>query len=153
MAAHNDVDNVATTKRFIEEVWNKGNLSLADEICAPDIVCTDPPSTGVVLNGVEELKQYLTAVRTAFDYVFEIDEIIAGDNKVTVPWTLSATHQGEFMGVAATGKKVINKGIFILTFAKGKIVADYGMWDPLNLWRQLGVDPPQPPAADSSAAE
>ena len=46
-----------------------------------------------------------------------------------------------------------NKGISILTFAKGKIVADYAMWDPLNLWRQLGVDPPQPPAADSGTAE
>ena len=144
MAAHNDVDNVATTKRFIEEVWNKGNLSLADEICAPDIVCTDPPSTGVVTNGIEELKQYLVAVRTAFDCKLIIDEIIAGDNKVTVPWTLSATHQGEFMGVAATGKKVINKGIFILTFAKGKIVDSYTMWDTLNLWWELGVDPPKP---------
>ena len=96
-------------------MWNKGNLSLADEICAPDIVCTDPPSTGVVLNGIEELKQYLTAVRTAFDYVFEIDEIIAGDNKVTVQWTFNATHQGEFLG--ATGKKATNTGIAVITFA------------------------------------
>ena len=144
MAAHNDVDNVATTKRFIEEVWNKGNLSLADEICAPDIVCTDPPSTGVVLNGVEELKQYLVAIRTAFDYKIIIDEISAGDNKVTVRWTFNATHQGEFLGVAATGKKVINKGIFIFTFAQGKIVDSYTMWDTLNLWWELGVDPPKP---------
>ena len=57
------------------------------------------------------------------------------------------------MGVAATGKKVTNPGISIFTFAKGKIVADTAMWDPLNLWRQLGVDPPQPPAADSGTAE
>ena len=57
------------------------------------------------------------------------------------------------MGVAATGKKVTNSGISILTFAKGKIVDTYAMWDPLNLWRQLGVDPPQPPAADSGTAE
>ena len=63
---------------------------------------------------------------------------------VTVRWTFNATHQGEFMGVAATGKKVINKGIFILTFAKGKIVDSYTMWDTLNLWWELGVDPPKP---------
>ena len=79
--------------------------------------------------------------------------MIARANKVTAQWTFSGTHQGEFMGVAATGKKVTNKGISILTFAKGKIVADDAMWDPLNLWRQLGVDPPQPPATDSSTAE
>ena len=97
MAARNDVDNVAMANRFIE-VFNTGDLSVADEICAPDIVFTEAPSTGVVTNGIEELKQYLVAVRTAFDCKIIIDEIIAGDNKVTVPWTLSATHQGEFMG-------------------------------------------------------
>ena len=144
MAAHNDVENIATANRFLEEVFNKGNLSVADEICAPDIVCTDPPSTGVVLNGIEELKQYLTAVRTALDFKVIIDEISAGDNKVTVRWTFSATHHGEFMGVAATGKKVTNKGVSILTFVKGKIVDDYSIWDTLNFWWQLGVDPPKP---------
>ena len=153
MAAHNDVDNVAMANRFIEEVWNKGDLSVVDELCAPDIVRTEPPSTGVVTNGIGELKQFVIAVRTAFDCQLIIDDISAGDNKVTVRWTFSATHQGEFLGVAATGKKVTNSGISILTFAKGKIVDTYAMWDPLNLWRQLGVDPPQPPAADPSAAE
>ena len=63
---------------------------------------------------------------------------------VTVRWTFNATHQGEFMGVAATGKKVINKGIFIFTFAQGKIVDSYTMWDTLNLWWELGVDTPKP---------
>ena len=144
MAAQNDVDNVATANRFIEEVFNKGDLSLADEICAPDVVFTEPPSTGVVTNGIEELKQYLVAIRTAFDYKIIIDEISAGDNKVTARWTFNATHHGDFLGVAATGKKVINKGIFIFTFAQGKIVDSYVMWDTLNLWWQLGVDPPKP---------
>ena len=48
------------------------------------------------------------------------------------------------MGVAATGKKVANKGIFIFTFAQGKITDSYSMWDVLNMWWQLGVDPPKP---------
>ena len=132
-------DLVDMTNRFIEELWNKGDLSVIDELCASDIVRTEPPSTDAVTNGIEELKQFVTAVRTAFlDVKITIDRgMIARANRVTVQWTFSGTHQGEFMGVAATGK----------------IVADYGMWDPLNLWRQLGVDPPQPPAADSSAAE
>ena len=154
-ATHITNDLVDMTNRFIEEVFNKGDLSVADELCAPDIVRTEPPSTGAVTNGIEELKQFVVAVRTAFpDVKITIDRgMIARANRVTAQWTFSGTHQGEFMGVAATGKKVTNSGISILTFAKGKIVADYGMWDPLNLWRQLGVDPPQPPAADPSAAE
>ena len=148
-------DLVAMTQRSIEEVWNKGDLSVADELFAADVVHTGPPSTGAVTNGIEEQKQFITAVRTAFpDVKFTIDRgMLARANRVTVQWTFSGTHQGEFMGVAATGKKVTNSGISILTFAQGKIVDTYAMWDPLNLWRQLGVDPPQPPAADSSTAE
>jgi steroid delta-isomerase-like uncharacterized protein len=146
---------MAMTQRSIEEVWNKGDLSVVDELFAADAVHTGPPSTGAVTNGIEERKQFITAVRTAFpDVKFTIDRgMLARANRVTVQWTFSGTHQGEFMGVAATGKKVTNSGISILTFAKGKIVDTYAMWDPLNLWRQLGVDPPQPPAADPSAAE
>ena len=148
-------DLMAMTQRSIEEVWNKGDLSVVDELFAADAVHTGPPSTGAVTNGIEERKQFITAVRTAFpDVKFTIDRgMLARANRVTVQWTFSGTHQGEFMGVAATGKKVTNSGISILTFAKGKIVDTYAMWDPLNLWRQLGVDPPQPPAADPSAAE
>ena len=57
MAAHNDVENVATANWFLEEVFNKDDLSLADGICAADIVCSEPPSAGgVVTNGIEELK-------------------------------------------------------------------------------------------------
>ena len=148
-------DLVDMTNRFIEEVWNKGDMSVADELCAPDIVRTTPPSIGAVTTGIEELKQSITTIRTAFpDAKITVDRsTIARANRVTVQWTITGTHQGEFMGVAATGKKVTSSGISILTFAKGKIVDDYAMWDDLHSWRQLGVDPPQPPAADSSTAE
>jgi len=148
-------DLVDMTNRFIEEVWNKGDMSVADELCAPDIVRTTPPSIGAVTNTVEEMKQGIISWRESFpDAKITVDRgMIARGNRVTVQWTFSGTHQGEFMGVAATGKKATSSGISILTFAKGKIVDDYAMWDDLDVWRQLGVDPPQPPAADSSAAE
>ena len=127
--------NVDMTNRLVEEVWNKGNLSVIDEIFPSNMV------TGQ--------KQGITSWREAFpDFQLTIDEISAGDNKVTVEWTFAGTHQGEFMGVAATGKKATNTGIAVMTFAGGKIVKMSVAFDSLNLWRQLGVDPPQPPAAE-----
>ena len=135
-----NADNVAMTNRLVEEVWNRGNLSVIDEIF---------PS-----NMVTEQKQGVTSWRAAFpDFQLTIDEISAGDNKVTVEWTFAGTHQGEFMGVAATGKKATNTGIAVMTFTGGKISKTSVAFDSLNLWRQLGVDPPQPPAADPSTAE
>ncbi len=133
-------DNVVMTNRFIEEAWNKGDLSVLDELCDPDIVM--------------EQTQAVVSWRAAFpDYHLTVDEISAGNNKVTVEWTITGTHQGEFMGVAATGKKVKYSGIGVTTFAGGKLSKISVASDFLNLWRQLGVDPPQPPAADSSVAE
>ena len=135
-----NADNVAMTNRLVEEVWNKGNLSVIDEIF---------PS-----NMVTEQKQGVTSWRAAFpDFQLTIDEISAGNNKVTVEWTFTGTHQGDYMGVAATGKKVENSGIGVVTFAGGKIARASVVSDSLILWRQLGVDPPQPPAADSSTDE
>ena len=133
-------DNVVMTNRFIEEAWNKGDLSVLDELCDPDIVM--------------EQTQAVVSWRAAFpDYHLTVDEISAGNNKVTVEWTITGTHQGEFMGVAATGKKVKYSGIGVTTFAGGKLSKISVASDFLNLWRQLGVDPPQPRAADSSTAE
>ena len=152
---HITADLRAMTSRFIEEVWNKGDMSVVDELCAPDIVRTTPPSIGVITYGIEELKHSMITLRTAFpDAKITVNRsTIARANRVTVQWTITGTHQGEFLGVAATGKKIKTSGISILTFAKGKIVDYYSMWDDLHIWRQLGVDPPQPPAADSSTAE
>ncbi len=133
-------DNVEMTNRFVEDVWNKGDLSVLNELCDPSIV-TDQ-------------KQSVTSWRQAFpDLQMTVDEMSAGsNNKVTVEWTITGTHQGEFMGVAATGKKVKYSGIGVATFAGGKVSELSVASDFLNLWRQLGVDPP-PPAADTSAAE
>ena len=139
-------DLVDMTNRFIEELWNKGDLSVIDELCASDIVRTTPPSIGAVTYTSEELKQSIITIRTAFpDAKITVDRsTIARANRVTVQWTITGTHQGEFLGVAATGKKIKTSGVSILTFAKGKIVDSYSMWDTLNLWWQLGVDPPKP---------
>ena len=133
-------DNVAMTNRFMEEVWNEGNLSVIDEIFSPSMV--------------QGQKQAIASVRTAFpDIQFRIDDTSAGSNKVTVEWTVSGTHQEEYMGVTATGKKAEFSGVSVVTFAGGKIVKTSVVFDSLNLWRQLGVDPPQPPASDSRTAE
>ena len=133
-------DLVDMTNRFIEEAWNKGDLSVLDELCD--------------LNIVTEQKQGVTSWRAAFpDLQMTVDEISAGNNKVTVEWTITGTHQGEFMGVAATGKKVKYSGIGVATFTEGKLSKTSVASDSLNLWRQLGVDPLQPQVSDSSTAE
>ena len=95
-------DLVDMTNRFIEELWNKGDLSVIDELCASDIVRTTPPSIGAVTYTSEELKQSIITIRTAFpDAKITVDRsTIARANRVTVQWTITGTHQGDFLGIA-----------------------------------------------------
>ena len=143
---HITADLVDMTRRLVEEVWNKGDLSVIDELCAPDVIRTVPPSIGAVTYSAEEMKQGIISWREAFpDAKIYVGRrgMIASSNKVVVRWHFSGTHQGEYVGVAPTGKQVRNSGISTLTFVKGKIVHENAVWDDLHTWRQMGVDPPQ----------
>ena len=142
---HITADLVDLASRLIEEVWNKGDLSVLDELCAPDIIRIVPPSIGTVTYSVEAMKQSILSWREAFPDAKATASkrgMIASANQVVVRWRFDGTHQGEYMGVPATGKKIRNSGISILRFVRGKIVSEYAMWDDLHTWRQLEVDPP-----------
>jgi predicted ester cyclase len=98
-------ENKALTRRLVEEVWNKGNLAVADELLAAGYVFHHP--AGQVLHGPEEYKQLANAARSAFpDIHFTIDDIVVEGDKVVYRWTLFGTHKGEFSGIPPTDKKV-----------------------------------------------
>ena len=70
----------------------------------------------------------------------EADSVKEGD-KVALRWLLSGTHKGEFMGVAATGRRVEAMGMDIVRVANGEIVEHWGEFDAVGLLRQIGVIP------------
>jgi steroid delta-isomerase-like uncharacterized protein len=132
-------ENKALVRRFYEE-WNKQNLSIVEELVAPHWVChgTLPGFSPDRAGG----KQMLTALWTAFpDARIAVEDLIAEGDKVVFRYTFRATHQGEFMGVPATGKAVTLTGIYISRFAGGKVVEDWSSSDQLGLLQQLGVIP------------
>jgi len=79
-----------------------------------------------------------------------IDDIIAEGDKVAVRATMTGTHQGDFMGIPATGKPVTISGIDVTRFHEGQSVEHWGQWDMAALMQQLGVAPPPPQAAATS---
>jgi len=68
------------------------------------------------------------------------DQIAEGD-RVATHWSGEGTHQGEFMGIVPTGKRVTVRGISLYRLADGKIVEGYDAWDKLELTEQLGDTP------------
>ncbi len=134
-------ENKALVQRFVEEVWNKGNLAAADEFLAANSVGHDPDAPGLA-PGVEGFKQVFTMFRTAFpDLHVTVEDMIAEGDKVVSRTTARGTHKGELMGIAPTGKQVTVAEIRIHRIAGGKIVEHWGIVDKLSLMQQLGVVP------------
>jgi steroid delta-isomerase-like uncharacterized protein len=137
----NTTKNVQITKKFFEEVFNKGDISAADKYVANDINDHDP-FKGVSPN-LEGFKEGLSRMRSAFpDLNLKIDDIIASNDKVVVRTTATGTQKGEFMGKPATGKKISMEGIDILRLTDGKIVEHWGVEDNLAMMQQLGIISP-----------
>ena len=133
-------ENKAIARRFFEEVWNSGNLAVADELLAPNIIFHLPGKSEGVIGDRESYKQVVRRNRTAFpDLQEEIEDIIAEGDRVVARWLWQGTHQGEWHGNAPTGKKFTYGGITILRIADGKIVEDWFYSDLLGLQQQLGT--------------
>ncbi|MEZ4725925.1 MAG: ester cyclase [Caldilineaceae bacterium] len=90
----------------------------------------------------EALKQHIAGAEAAFPhYEMITEDLIAEGDKVVVRFTMRATHQGDFMGIPATGRQVNVPGIIIYRIADGKIVEHWMHFDALAMMQQLGVQP------------
>ncbi len=128
--------NKAVSRRAFEEMWNKGNLTVADEIYATNFVQRSPTNP----RDLEAYRQYVSTTRTAFpDLYFTIEDMIAEGNKVVARFTVTGTHKGQFLGISPTGKQVVVTGISIDRHEGGKIVEHWGNSDQLGLLQQLGA--------------
>jgi steroid delta-isomerase-like uncharacterized protein len=134
-------ENKALVRRHSQEFWSQGDLSVSDEIHAPDIVSHDPASPD--MNSAEAYKEFVTMYRTAFpDLTFTIEALFAEGEWVAQLWSAVGTHQGELMGVAPTGNEVRTTGIGIFRMAQGRIVEEWENWSTLSMLQQLGIVPP-----------
>ena len=133
-------ENKAIVRRLIEEGFNRGNLDLYDELIAPDFVNhSAPPGVPPTREG---WKQLATMFRAAFpDIHFHIEDEIAEGARVTTRFSGHGTHQGELMGIPATGKEVTVSGINIARIAGGKIMERWEEFDMMGMMVQLGVVP------------
>ena len=131
--------NKATMRRFIEEVWNQGQLEVADEIFHPQATS---PSARQLPRGGGGVKLIAQMFRSAFpDYHMTIDFMVAEGNWVCAHFTQSGTQQGELMGLPASGKRAKWTELGILRFEGGVVVESWYQANMLSLMSQLGVQP------------
>jgi predicted ester cyclase len=133
--------NKAQFRRTYEEMFNQGNLTVAEEVIAPDCVNHEIPP-GMNNRGPEPARQVVRMLRTAFpDLHFTIEELVAEGDTVVGRVTMSGTHQGPLMGIAATGRSIRQAQAHFVRFRDGKGVEHRAVRDDLGLMQQLGVIP------------
>jgi steroid delta-isomerase-like uncharacterized protein len=133
--------NKNVVRRLFEEVWNKGNLPVADELFAQNYSHHDS-STPDFGRGPESEKKRAALYRNAFpDVRLTVEDIIAEGETVTSRWSCKGTHKGDLNGIAPTGRQFTISGISVARFTNGKMIEGYVNWDALGLMQQLGVVP------------
>jgi len=134
-------ENKENARRAIEEVMNKGNLSLADELVDANYIGHAPGMPD--FKGPEGFRQYMTMMRTAFpDIHLTVEDTVAEGDKVVNRYTGWGTHKGELMGIAPTGKQITIAGMVISRYVGGKQVEAWVSSDLLGMMQQMGVVPP-----------
>jgi len=90
--------DLASLRRIPEEVFNKGNLAIADEVFAPNYIEHVPLPPGMP-TGIAGLKAFVTGLRAAFpDFKYTVEDEMTEGDQVVQRLTASGTHQGEFLG-------------------------------------------------------
>jgi len=132
--------NKTLARRFTEDVWGAHSAGLVDELLSSDFVNHDPfPGTA----GNREGEKQAVAIHSAAmaEPEANVDDQIAEGDKVATRWTFCATHKGEFLGIAATGKRIKITGINICRIENGKIAELWREVDVMSLLQQLGTAP------------
>ncbi len=133
-----EAENKARFRRTYEELLNRGELSVADELIAPDFVNHEaPPGKD---RGPESMRGLATMLRTAFpDLHFTIEDLVAEGDTVAGRLTMSGTHEGPLMEMAPTGRSVRQDHMHIVRFRDGKALEHWGVRDDLSMMQQLGA--------------
>jgi steroid delta-isomerase-like uncharacterized protein len=134
--------------RFVEELWNERRLEVADAIFANNCV-THQLLSGVpadaVPRGPEAIKEHVTSWITSFpDLHFSIEQMLSEGDRVVMQLLVEGTHQGPWLGIPASGKKMQIRMFTVHRVVQGKIVEDWVLVEALGVFQQLGVVPNTP---------
>jgi predicted ester cyclase len=130
-------ENINVIKSLID-ITNQQKLSQLSELTHPnfkrhDLAGAVPEVAGT--NGPTNLMQMV--IQALPDMNYEIKQIIANNDRVVVQARGEGTHQGEFLGIADTGKRIEWNGIIAYRFEDGKVIETWQLVDVWGLMRQM----------------
>ena len=136
-------ENVALYRRWLDEIWTKGNYAVAPDILAEDLI-DHTPMQGQPSGRAGDLWA-AAQIRKAFpDMHFSLDVVFADDQYVTGRWTMTATNTGPFdlFGIPPTGRPIAMGGQEIFKVRDGRLAEVWHCEDTPSMLQQLRLGPP-----------
>jgi steroid delta-isomerase-like uncharacterized protein len=132
-------ENEDLVRRFFEEFCNGRRTEVADEVIAGEYVSHGPQAPPA--EGPDGVKARVGLYQEAVDGHWDVKELFSSGDRVVALWTGTGTHQGELMGVPASGKPIEVDAISVFRIADGQIAEEWTVWDALGLLQQVGAVP------------
>jgi steroid delta-isomerase-like uncharacterized protein/uncharacterized protein (TIGR02246 family) len=133
-----ETQNKLAIQQGISNYNNPASRERYFDLYSENCVFHDPS----VQPGLVGIKQFYNAFWIAFpDLKVQIDDMVAEGDRVSARFFLTATQQGDFMGIPASGKSIEVGGQTILRFENGKCVERWTQLDNLTMMQQLGALP------------
>ena len=124
-------NNEVIAHRFHMEIFQKGELSVADEILETNFIWRNSLIPSELAHGPEGTKKVAAVVIDSMpDLRITHDDTISENDKVLIRWTITGTVKKELFGIPASDKPITVVGFDLFRLASGKIV---------ELWQQFGV--------------
>jgi predicted ester cyclase len=128
-------------RRYFEDLFNAGELAVAEEILDPEISFFGP-ITPAGIHGIEAYKRFALEWYRGFpDRHFELVEEWVDGDRIASHFSITGTHLGEFLGQEATGNSIDVKAMNIFRIEGGKVRTIQAFFDPLHLLHPLGLAP------------
>jgi predicted ester cyclase len=136
------VDNETLVRRYFEELLSApGQLDVADEILADDVIFENPISKQQI-KGIAEYRAFALRWYQGFpDRKFTLGETVSAGDKIAARFTITGTHQGLFGAASPSQNRIEVHGMNLFHTGGGKIRYVRAFFNPLDLWRPLGLSP------------
>jgi predicted ester cyclase len=136
-------DHERTVRKLIERGFNRGDLTVLDEVLEPTFIEHEAVAPGVPPTQ-EAVRAIIGSLRTGFpDLHLSIEAIDAVGDRVWLRIRATGTHDGPFMGNPPTGRKLSVDVLDVCRMSNGRIAEHWGVPDNLSAMEQLGLLPPE----------
>jgi predicted ester cyclase len=132
-------ENKRLARRALAEIYEGGNVDLADELVHPAFADHEPAHPDHP-RGPQAVKETVRGLRATFaDLRFEVEDEVAEGDMVVQRATMSGRHTGVLMGREPTDREFAVRHIYIWRIQDGRIAEHWGVRDDLGMLRQLGL--------------